>query len=89
MGKKSRRRDETKKGHSAAVKSQKEVVSNIEAEDPSYLNFQKLPRELSRLVVKHRFGGTADGLSSVHRRGRWNTVCEDDHDQENRRRVHW
>ena len=58
MGKKNRRRDQNKRGPSAGEKSQLEAASGIEESDPSYAYFQQLPKELSRLVVKHRFGGT-------------------------------
>ena len=57
MGKKSRRRDENKRGPSAAEKNQNKIVTNIEKGDPSYLHFHKLPHALSRIVVKSRFGG--------------------------------
>ena len=42
------------------------VVRGIERSDPSYRRFPKLldsDPELSRIVVKHRFGGTGDGAS--------------------------
>ena len=37
------------------------VVSDIEKSDPANVRFHRLPEDKSRLVVKHRFGGTAGG----------------------------
>ena len=38
-----------------------DALRKIEASDPSNVRFHQLPEEQSRLVVKHRFGGTAGG----------------------------
>ena len=38
-----------------------DVVRNIEASDPANVRFHQLPMDKLRLVVKHRFGGTAGG----------------------------
>ena len=37
------------------------VVSDIEKSDPANVRFHQLPMDKLRLVVKHRFGGTAGG----------------------------
>ena len=71
MGKKSRRRDKRdnkERGPPSAAEdhSDEYVVREIERSDPSYRLFPKLLEvdpELSRIVVKHRFGGTGDGAS--------------------------
>ena len=71
MGKKSRRRDKRdnkERGPPSAAEdhSDEYLVREIERSDPSYRLFPKLLEvdpELSRIVVKHRFGGTGDGAS--------------------------
>ena len=58
MGKKSRRRDETKKGHSAAVKSQKEVVAIQE----QLKRFVKLQSQVDALKALALSKGADQGM---------------------------
>ena len=63
MGKKSRRRDKERGAPLSAEEREREdhkeaiVVRQIEEGDPSYRHFDRMPKKISRIVVKHRFGG--------------------------------